>query len=515
MLTEKRIGRAILGVSGIVLLSKLFGFLREMVIAERFGTSREYDILLIGIAAPAFFNLVMVNATNFLIVPFLSRKMGENADNSGWRSFWGLFNSLFLAVGLLVVAIILIAPLLVKIISPSLSGSDLVRAVSYCRIISLMVILAFMESFLRSALNVKKEFAYPAAGTIVFNIVAIAIIYLFSGEMSVLAILLGLLLGYVLQIIFLFVKLLGFDILKHFHFDLFSRDIKQLFAVGGIVVMVELLARTYFLIDRYYASDLATGIVSALNYCSLLVMLPVSIAGFAISSVTFPYLSDGANNNQDEKFKGLLHATLRLSLTIGLAGGIFYLFFAKELTAAIFLRGAFNLDSLAITSNILIFLAPHLTALFMYTILIQACYALGRQKYILLIAAIAVILKIVLTGLLKDLIGYPGIALATSIVEILTILMMFIILVRDKKIIGASDLALTVVKVIGSCIPTIGLVFLYRNLPNLGPGMGAWSRFRVVPAILFSAVGFIAIGYLVNIVEIRRLLGRFINKSSS
>jgi putative peptidoglycan lipid II flippase len=500
--TEARIRQAIIGVSGIAILSKLLGFLREMVIAERFGTSRQYDILLIGIAAPIFFNLVLVNATNFLVVPFLSKKMSQDS-NSGWRSFWSLANSFLIIVILLVLAIIAAAPLLVKIVGPSLAGDSLQNGILYCRIISLLVLLGFLESFFRSALNVKKEFVYPATGTIILNVIAISIIYLFSGSMSVMAILIGLLVGSFCQVLFLFLKLLGFKVSRHFHMTLFDADARGLLAVGGMIIIVELISRTYFLIDRFYASDLAPGVVSALNYGSLLVMLPVSVAGLAIANVTFPYLSDRLHGDQPGRFAELLRSTIQLSLVVGVPCGIFYLFFAHELTAAVFLRGAFDLDSLAMTSRLLIFLVPHLVSLFLYSILIQACYASGRQKYVLVIAVAAVILKFIMTGIFKELLNYSGIALATSVVEVLTLGLLMMVLARDNQIVGVRTHLVTLGKVVLASLPMMAIGIYYLSLPDFVVGMNLIRKMRVVPAFIFSAIGFVMIGYMIRIPEVR------------
>ncbi|MCX6826411.1 MAG: polysaccharide biosynthesis C-terminal domain-containing protein [candidate division Zixibacteria bacterium] len=500
-MAQTSIRQAILGVSGVILFSKLLGFLREMVVAARFGTSREYDIFLIAVAAPVFFTVVVINATNFLIIPFLSRRMSEKSEG-GWKSFWSLFSSFLPIVAGLTVIIMITAPALVKIVSPSLSGETLRQGIQYCRIFSLMLMLGFLESFLRSALNVKKEFAYPAFGIIIFNIVATAAIYFFSGKLSVIAILIGFLAGTLCQILFLFLRLLKFDILEHFHFRFFNNDVKQLFTLGGMVIIVELLSGPYFLIDRYFASDLASGVISALNYCGLLIMIPVSIAGSAIATVTFPYLSDRINNNRGADFARLLHQTIRLSLVIGLPCTIFYMAFSRELVAGVFLRGAFDLNSLKITSDVLLFLAPCVIFHFLYTIFMQSCYACGKQKYVMMIIIVALVLKFVLTGLFKSLLDYPGIPLASAILEMLTVAMLAFVLTREGRIIGVRKLLTTSLKVMVASFPIIVMAIFYRNLPDFSLGMNLVSRLRVIPAGVIGLIFFAAIAYWLKVEEV-------------
>nr|MBN2278434.1 polysaccharide biosynthesis C-terminal domain-containing protein [candidate division Zixibacteria bacterium] len=501
------IKQAILGVSGIVIISKLLGFLREMVIAERFGTSREYDIYLIAIAAPVFLNMVISRATNFLTVPFLTRQASSNtSDISGRRAIWSAFNSMILVVFLIILLVAILAPYLVSAVGPGLDGEELARAVFFCRIISVMLLLGFLESFLRSALNVKKNFVYPVVGTIVLNITVITIIYIFSGRWSVAAILYGLLIGMVLQIIFLILKAFNFGQLKYFNLNIFGGEIKKVLGVGGILILVELVASTFFLIDRYYASGMIEGVVSALNYSSLLVMLPINIAGFAIASVIFPYLSERADYKSKNDFASLLRTSLGLALTIGLPCGIFYVLFAAELTAAVFFRGAFNAYSLEITSRILATMSPYLVFMFLYTILIQACYAVNQQKKVLLISILAFVLKFVLTGLFKTWFDYPGIGAATSVVSGTTICLLLLVLVRGGNLTGLASMSSLIARILLASLPMVLIALFYNSLPGFYGGMSLVSKFRVIGAGALSFLFYIGIGYLVKIDEIRSAL---------
>jgi len=500
------IRQAILGVSGVVIVSKLLGFLREMVIAERFGTSHEYDIFLIAIAIPVFLNLVISRATNFLTVPFLSKQAVTDDGQRDWRAVWSVFNSVLAVVISLIILVIVFAPYLVQAVGTALSGDDLRQAIFFCRVISIILLLGFLESLLRSALNVQKQFVYPAVGSIILNIVVITVIYIFSGKWSVSAIMFGLLLGIFLQVVFLSLKCWNFRLLKYFNLNLFGPEIKKVLGVGGIIIAVELIASTFFLIDRYYASDMQTGVVSALNYSNLLVMLPVNIAGFAIASVVFPYLSERSGSDKTADFTKLLGSSLSLALTIGIPCGVFYFLFARELIAAIFFRGAFDLLSLEMTSKILVTMAPYLVFMFLYTILIQACYSSERQKAVFYVSVLAIALKFVLTGLFKLWFGYPGIGAATSVVSGITVTLLIIVLVRRRRLDGFERMISLTSRVLIAAIPIILISLYYDTLPGFYEGISFLSKIRVVWAGLLSFLLFIVIGYIIKIDEVRSMM---------
>lgn len=504
MSTGQSIRQAIFGVSGVVLISKFSGFIREMVIAERFGTTSEYDVFLIAIAVPIFFNVVVVRSVNFLSVPFLTRQLSETDKIAGKRNIWSVYNSNLMVVITICLAVIALAPQLVRLISENLSATEFSQGVIYCRLATLLILLSYHESFLRSALNVKKHFAYPIAGIIINNVVIITLIYIFSGRLSVGAILLGLLTGVLVQNIFLLLRLWNVRFFGFFNLKLFNKTVRHTLSAGATIITIEMLMRAFFIIDRYYAADMTAGVVSALNYCSLLVMLPVSVVGYAIAAVTFPYLSERTGPSHRREFSDLLKKSLSLSLTIAVPAGIFYFIFAEEITAAVFLRGAFDLTSLRLTSEILITLAPYLICQFIYTILIQAHFSAGLERRVLYTAIMAVILKLILTGIFSSILDYPGIGLATSTVFLLTVSILVVSLIKTDRLRNVHGLAILLLKLVLASLPILVVGYFYQDLSAFAPGMNLLSKMRVIWAAPPAAFLFILAGYGLKVDIIRQ-----------
>lgn len=505
MAQESRIGQAIFGVTGIVVISKLLGFAREMVIADRFGTSWEYDLLLMGMAAPVFINLVMVNSTNLLIIPSLTGIKGATDSGAYSRALWRIYSTLLVISFALTLAVILLAPFLVRMIAPQIAPESYPQAELYCRLFALLIVLGFSESYLRSALNIEKNFLYPATGTVVMNVIAIAIIYFFSRQLSVMAIVVGLLSGAFLQVLYLLLKLAGPKGVTRIKAEFFGEDFRKIVAVGFAVIAVEIFSRTYFLIDRYFASGMESGVVSALNYCSMLVMLPVNIIAFAVTAVTFPFLSERASSEAAESFSSLLKTTLRLLLALGIPCALFYGLFSRELVTAVFYRGAFEKESLEMTSRILVYLAPYLLSVFLYAVLIQACYASGRQKTVLVIAVIAMVTKFILTGLLADRWGFIGIPLSSSLVQTATVAALFAVLVADRKIKPDRSLGGVIIKTILASLPIILLAILYHQIFTGEVISSVLYRYRILPAILIAVILFLIVGKAVRMPETSKI----------
>jgi peptidoglycan biosynthesis protein MviN/MurJ (putative lipid II flippase) len=160
------------------------------------------------------------------------------------------------------------------------------------------------------------------------------------------------------------------------------------------------------------------------------------------------------------------------------------------------------------TSRILVTLAPYLICLFLYTILIQSCYSYGRQRAVLVIALISVALKFILTALFKNWWDYMGIGLASSAVQISTLVFLLVILVRDRRLSGLRSLAIPIARVIAASIPILAVAYICRGMPDFTTGMSLTSKLRVVPAAIISFLAFILVGYLVNIEHVREVLTR-------
>lgn|GEM_PF-5984738 len=505
MAQESRIGQAIFGVTGIVVLSKLLGFAREMVIADRFGTSWEYDLLLLGMAAPVFINLVLVNSTNLLIVPSLTKIKTETDSVAYHRALWRIYSTLLVISFILTLAVMLLSPFLVRVIAPQIAPENYSQAELYCRLFALLIVLGFSESYLRSALNIEKNFLYPAAGTVVINIVAIAVIYFFSERLSVMAIVVGLLSGAFLQVLYLLRKLAGGKGVIRIKAEFFGENFRKIISVGFAVIAVEIFSRTYFLIDRYYASGMESGVVSALNYCSMLVMLPVNIIAFAVTAVTFPFLSERASGEAAASFSSLLKTTLRLLLALGIPCALFYGLFSRELVTAVFYRGAFDNQSLELTSRILVYLAPYLLSIFLYAVLIQACYASGRQKIVLVFAVAAMTLKFVLAGFLSDNLGLIGIPLSSSIVQAAMVAALIMVLVADRKIELDRSFGDVFFKTIVASLPIIMLAILYQQIFTGDDAGSILYRYRILPAILITIILYLIIGKALKLPETSKI----------
>lgn len=416
----ERVARAVFGVAGVLLVSRLLGFCREVVIADVFGTTARYDLYLIAVMLPALTYGVLNFASVYLFVPYFSRKL-ETSDGSltiSWPAVWPAINLAVVTALVLAGLIVTLAPVVMKIWGGHYLGQDFAEIVLFCRIMAAMVVLGTTEAFMRAYLNVKRIFTYPAAGYIVYNIFCILAILIFHKHLSIGAIALGVLGGLAVQNVYLLLRLLSFKPFEKFVGRIVNADTRLLLATGAIIILIELVNRSYFLIDRYVAPQFGEGIISALNYGQVLIQLPDSIIGLAIGAVVFPLLSQASRDDRDRRFGDVYQKAVRTAMFIAVPVAAFYFVGAADLVYLLFHRGRFDYNSVTLTASILRPYAPSIVALFIISTSIRACYSGGWGRYVLVFAIVVFAVKFTATFGLSEMFGYPGITAATSLAHV-------------------------------------------------------------------------------------------------
>lgn len=459
--------RAVLGMSAVILISRLLGLGRELVVAGRFGTSHEFDIYLIALMFPALAYSVINFASFYLLVPFFSKHFIRTDDKKGeidWNVAWPLVNHLIIISIAITVFLALGGPHLIGLWMPELSVTEAAQVAFYSRILSAMVLLGVLDAFLRAVLNTQRVFAYTAGGPVVENLVMIGIVLGCASFWGVGAIAYGMLAGMLVQNIYLLARVRRYKPFTRFSWSFFSIETKSLLLSAGVLVLVELISRSYFLIDRYVAMPFGEGIVSALNYAQIITQLPDSVIGLAIASVLFPLFAESGDKLGLGKFSDIYRRGVIGGLFVALPMAIICLLFSHELVYVLFHRGQFDLESVEKTGSLLRMLAPTVAVLFVISTSIRACYALGMTRIIFWLALAAFGLKAVGSFVLAELLGYPGIGLATTISMTGYAVSLVVLIIRKVEMEQRRAIIRSLIKLVPITIVLFVITMLFKPL---------------------------------------------------
>ena len=222
-----------IGLAVLLIIAKLFGFLREIIIAKYFGTGSEYDIYLIGVSIPlAIFGLFSYAFAN-VFIPTYSYAISSGDRKSGIRILWSDFNLSVVTAIILAVMMISVAPQIIRLIAPGLNAAGVENAAHILCISSVIIVIAVFESFFRSVLNAEKMFFIPAMAPIAANFVIISSILMFADVAGTSAILYGLVIGYALQMFIVFAPFARTGILRLAHMGFFRHHSEKFYESDG------------------------------------------------------------------------------------------------------------------------------------------------------------------------------------------------------------------------------------------------------------------------------------------
>ena len=503
-MTRGGLRRAVLSVAVVVFISKALGFLREVVIAHRFGTSAEYDQYLIAVMLPALAYGVLNFAAYYLFVPYFTRKLAavDRSENRATQDeIWPAVNLTIVIAAAVSIAIVIFSPMIMKIWARDYAAAAYDEIVFYSRITAVIVLLGTTEAFLRAFLNASRVFTYPAAGIIVFNFVSISSIVLLAGSYSVGAIAFGLIAGLVLQNVFLLVQWWKYRQGTAITLSLINEDTRAVLVTGGILVIIELVNRSYFLIDRYFAIPFGEGIISALNYSQVLVQLPDAIVGMAIGTVIFPLFSSPTDNQNPKAFGQSFRKATLGALILALPLAIIFLTNARDIVYLVFRRGEFDDQSLTITANVLRPYALSIAALFIVSTSIRACYSKGWGLTVLLFALVALIVKFVATALLSSWMAFPGISAATTAANLLFGLLLLALVIRrtDWSSLPSfkQELAFMIVAAVVCWVVTLSAD--YTLFSHWKADTSLWAAFRIAGLGIVTVASFLGMVWILGL----------------
>lgn len=503
---SQTIKRATVGIALLVLLSKGIGFLREVIIAYRFGTGVEYDVYLIAVSIPIALYSLFGYAFSNLFIPNYSYAISGKDKESDLKAVWSDFNLSLMAAIIAAVGIIAFAPAIIRLIAPGMESQYLPEAVLIVRVSSAIIALAVLEAFFRSALNAEKQFFIPAAGPALANAVLIGSIVAFAGSVSTRAILFGLVFGYLAQVILVLVPFRKTKIVGFFNTRFIHKHSGKFVSLAAIILIIEGASQVYTIVDRYFASSMDAGIISALGYANLLVMLPVSIFAYALSTALFPYLTDAFAKGDKQQSGYLLSRGVTVSLLMALPATMICWVFAEKIVLLLFHRGAFDMQSVEYTANLLKYLALGLAGQFILWVMSRAYYA--AKKYgVLLVHVIVLVAKMILTVIAADAYGYVGLAIASSLSYSIGAVLLLAFAGRKLARIDAGAILLYVTKVLAAtAVGFLAAHLIYGWL--VADGYDFINLLVTLPpAIILSLLVVAIIGYALNISDIRALPG--------
>jgi putative peptidoglycan lipid II flippase len=372
--------KALATISSFTLLSRITGFIRDLLIARAFGAGLMTDAFFVAFKLPNLLRrLFAEGAFSQAFVPILAEyknKLGDEATHKLVNQTASLLTLVLVGVTLVGV---LAAPLLVYISAPGFADEPTKFDLTVLLTRITFPYIAFMSLVAMAAgvLNTWSRFSVPAFTPVLLNVAMILAATVAAPWFNppVLALAWGVVLGGVLQLSMQFYALRRLGMFPRFTLDFSDPGVRRILVLMGPATLGVSVAQVSLLINTIFASFLATGSVSWLYYADRLMEFPTGMMGVALGTVLLPSLAKHYSDESPEEFSRLLDWGLRLTLLLALPAAAALAVLSVPLIATLFLYGEFGPHDLWMTRQALMAYSLGLLGLIMVKVLAPGFYA--------------------------------------------------------------------------------------------------------------------------------------------
>ncbi|MEX1052263.1 MAG: lipid II flippase MurJ, partial [Patescibacteria group bacterium] len=339
----------------MILISRLFGFLRYRILAGYFDKS-ELDIFFAAFRIPDFiFEILITGAVSSAFIPiFIKYQKDQKSLNINISSIINIISLVFFGI---VIILYLLADSLIPLMTPGFSPEKIQIITRYSKML-LLGQLPFMifASFLTGLGHANKIFLVSAIAPIAYNLSIIIATVLFAGKFHLMAPIIGVIFGsfllFITQIPLMFNSgFIYYPVLK------ITKGLKEFFGMIVPRVVTVLTAQIDATIDLLLTSVLGAGSYTVFYLAQHLQLLPVSILGISFGQAALPYLSEIYRDKKYEEFKQMIVNSILGIFFLTIPITAFFIFARTPLVRLFFGGNKFDWDATVLTAITLSYFA--------------------------------------------------------------------------------------------------------------------------------------------------------------
>ncbi len=445
---EKKSHRGLLRSSGIVsimtMVSRVFGLVRDMVIAYFFGAGAGADAFFLAFRIPNLFRrLFAEGAFSQAFVPVLSEYRTQRSD----AEVKGLISKVSGTLGVNLVLITLLgvvgAELIISVFAAGFvyngEVGKLALATDMLRLTFPYLLLISMTAFSGAILNTYGRFAAPAFTPVLLNVSLImCAVYLRPYlDAPVMALAWGVLIAGVAQLTFQLPFLASEGLLTKPSVGFRDEGVKKILTLMLPAIFGVSVGQINLLLDTVLASFLETGSLSWLYYSDRLLELPLALFGITIATVILPSLSREHAEQSSQEFSDTLNWAVRLVFLFGLPASIALIYLSEALIATLFYQGEMTTRDIRMASLSLMAYAVGLLGHMLVKVLAPGYFARQDTRTPVKFGIVALVSNMVLNLILVWQFKHAGLALATSLSAFINASLLFYGLRKSKTLVSA------------------------------------------------------------------------------
>ena len=415
--------RTLATVSGLTLLSRVTGLIRETLTARIFGASVETDAFFVAFRIPNLLRrLFGEGAFSQAFVPILGEFKAQKTPEQTRELVDHVATVLVWTLLAVTVLGMLGAPLVVWLLASGFAGErGFDVAVLLTRVMFPYIFLIALVAGAAGVLNTWKKFAVPAFTPVLLNLSFIACALGLTPwvDPPVLALAIAVVLGGIAQLAMQVPALVKIGMLPRLSWSpraaLADPGVRRILRQMVPATLSVSVAQISLIINTNIASHLAAGSVSWITYADRLMEFPTALLGVALGTVLLPSLSEASASNDPRRYVELLDWGMRMCFLLALPAALGLWLLGTGLTATLFHYGRFNAHDVFMTRDAVIAYGVGLTGLILVKILAPGFYAKQDIRTPVKIALFVLVATQLMNLLFVPWFAHAGLALAIGL----------------------------------------------------------------------------------------------------
>ncbi|AQQ54230.1 murein biosynthesis integral membrane protein MurJ [Planococcus lenghuensis] len=480
--------KTVISMMIVIVMTKVLGFTRDIILAYFYGASNISDAYLISMTIPSVFFAIVALGIHTSFIPVYTRLRENEGERAAALFTSNLTNIVLLFTVLMTVILMLFPTVAVQLFASGFDEETRQLAITFTRISAIGMMFTALIFISQGLLEVHGRYTLSSLSGLPLNILTILFIYL-SVEYHLYLLAVGTLVALAGQFLFFGPALWKIGYRHKWKISLKEKSIRNIFYMAMPVVIGVSVNQLNVLVDRTLASRIIEGGISAIAYTDRVVYFIQGIFITALVTVMFPKITKLAARKNMQQLKEIVGKVISAAMLLVIPSTIGMMLFSKEIIALLFGRGAFGEAEVAMTGGVLFFYSLGLLGYGLREVLTKVFYSLEDTKTPMINATCTVVLNIGLNLVLSKTMGINGLALATSISALTSIVLLYAALVRKIGTLHTKDTVADLWKaLLASGIMGIAAKGMYEAAGEITPGIIALGIGILTGVLVYGGV---------------------------
>lgn len=428
---QQQTARTAGGIGMIAFMGAIIGFFLQLTVAYFFGASQSTDAYFMALSTSELLGRILLGGSvTALFLPIFVDKLVAGKREEAWQLALNLLHVSAVLMSILLLALAFFTEPFVHFIAPGFDAETTALTVRILRVLLPAFLFYFLSDLGVAILHSLKMFWVPAIIRIIAPLFPIITLLLWAESLGIYSLALGTLLSAAVQFCFLFYILKREKFKYRFVFNLSDPTLRKLFNLVYPFIFSALVTQGAGIVYRILVSDLTPGSLSALRYAEKITQLITIIFLNSVTMVIYPLLSEKVSRRDYSGVRDTVAAAIRLTTFVCVPIIIGIVILRENVIVFIYGYGSFSAEAIELTSAALLFLVIGLATNAISSILGHATLALQKSRASVAVTIISNAIAIYLFVLLVPRMAHAGLALASSLVPLSSVVLYFLYLNR-------------------------------------------------------------------------------------